>query len=462
MLRTITAGLFILCLATGGMLMWQWHAYSQENEKQGMESSAAVRQNIQLQVKDDAIQVKQVISQMQKGRYKILNPGKAAYTIDGGAGPEVLIDNDHGTATLEYVLPFEANGKSRLLSGWALQLEGVETESTIVEITVLSGRTGSWSAGAKMIGKTEKELIDYYMFKKDGPPFPLYYDEGSLIYTKLSTGTYLYYGGTGNPDAQWLNALFERYGSDDVYILTPNYRDAAEDGLVILNAGKGLGKQVEAKLSQRYADSRFPFLSGKEKWQQNVLLNIGENRDLGGPKTKAMASMLRERMSAEELSLFVEAAGSSAEPLTALRLDELLSAAKGQQTVFFRSNADGKTKVIPLYFFSNDTIIVNGEKIAERAVDEGYRRLLPFLPIIEKAGFSYTVIDGDEVLAKKGEDTLRFYPGQKVFILNGTDYSTGTAPLVRMSGTFYIQESWLINIFGAGITGGGETIEIAI
>ncbi len=462
MLRTVTAGLFILCLATSGILMWQWHAYSQENEKPGMDPAGAVRQNIQLQIKNDTIQVKQVIEGMQKGRYKVLNPGKLVYTIDGEAGPEIQVDKDFGTATMVYELPYKTNGESHLLAGWALQLENVETDSTTVEITVPAGRKGSWSAGAKMIGKTEKKLIDYYMFKKDGPPFPLYYDKGELIYTKLNSGTYVFYGGAANPDTRRLNALFKQYGTDDVYILTPHYPDTASDGLMILNTGKGFEKSVESKLFHRYADSRFPFREGEEKWQQNVLLNISENSNLGGPKTKAMASLLKETMPKEELASFLESVSGSTQPLTALKLDELLSRAKGQPTNFFHANADGKAKLVPLYFYNNEPIYVNGQKVDGRAVNEGYRQLLPFLPIIEKAGFSYTIIDGDEVLAKKGEDILRFYAGQNVFILNGTDYSVGTAPLVRISGSIYMHESLLSDIFGATITEGGKTIDIAM
>ena len=63
-------------------------------------------------------------------------------------------------------------------------------------------------------------------------------------------------------------------------------------------------------------------------------------------------------------------------------------------------------------------------------------------------GFQYEIMDTGEILLTRADDMLRMYPGENVFILNRTDYSVKSIPIIFIQGELYIYENWLRDIFG--------------
>lgn len=453
---------FILLLATSGILFWQWNVYSEEKEASAKMEPASVQQSVQIWQKDQSLQITQTIHNIKKGTYTIINPQKVSYSIEGEKSTTntISVPKDATTIIFHYQLPFNSKKRSELLTNWALQLQNVETTKSNVEITVSSNRNGSWAAAAKQVGKVKKEHIDYYKFEQDGPLYPLYYQQGQLQYTASDKGPYIYYENKVNNIKQ-VEAMFAKFPNvkNRVIIFTSKFAETHFNNLLIMENATDV-ESLNNKFANMYIDSILPFKEGIEEWQQHIIGNIIENHQLGGQKVAAMVKELQNQLLGTEIETFVQAILEEEQPLTSAKLDEILSEVKDKETTFFTSNRIETSPLIPLYFLDKRKIIVNGEPITENVLLQNNDKLLPFIAIVEKAGFSYSVISENEILLTKNEDTVRLYPNQKVFILNGTDYSVMSPPLTSVRGKVYIYEAWLIDIFGALIAENEQSINI--
>lgn len=464
MVRTFVTSLIILFLATSGMLFWQWNVYSEDREASAKTIPSIAEQHLQVQQDDKLLQVTQTISNLKEGTYKVVNPLKVKYEIENhnAQSNTVSVATNNTSLTFRYSIPFSTTRESKLLTNWGIHLEGVQTEKTSVEITVSGNRTGSWAAGATQIGKVKKEYIDYYVFEHDGPLFPIYFQQGDFQHVKLKDGPFMYYEETDKPNMNVLSSAFSKYPTlqNSVVILTSKHRELSSNSIIMMNNTSD-ANLLNKKLSNMYLDSILPFKDQNEKWQQKIISNLAQNTQLGGAKVSAMVQIIKEDLSQEEIQAFVQKVLNDKKPLTASDLDQALSEIQTKNTSFFSLNKQEKSSLVPLYYLDKRKIIVNGNQIKESLLYQNNDKLLPFTAMLDKAGWEYSVIN-DYILLTKDGDSIRLYPNEKVFILNGTDFSVLSSPITIIQNKLYIYEHWLIDIFGASINENEQTISISI
>lgn len=455
LVRTIFSILTILLFAIAGMLLWQWKGYSEEQEQLKNVKLPNVQQHVQMQHNSNELRVVQTIKNVKKGTYKIQNPLNVLYDVKNATHVEssLVVKETQEDVEFHYRIPFEANDSSRLLLDWAIQLEEVTTEYFKVKITVDTEQSGSWAAATKQLGKAKKEFIDYYEFERQGPVFPLYYQQGEMGHVSLDNGVVIYFEQDKKIDTEQLSSLFSNFPEldDRVLMFTSEHEELVWSDLILLKENYTM-EQLEQKLSSLYLDAVLPFVNESEKWQQHVIGNILKNKQDGGEKTVAIVEILKNEMSEEELRTFVDKVVQQEKPLTSALLDEALSAVMRKETAFFHLNKDESRPLSPLYYYNPKKIVVNNQNIQESLLYVKNDELLPLASITEQAGYEYSVMEDGHLLIISDEDSLRLYPNSSVFILNGKDYSTSSSPVTMINNRVYIYKHWLTDLFGLEVS----------
>ena len=445
---------FILVIAVGAMMLWQWKVFSKEREQLEGEQTAT-EQLIHIEQTNKRLSVMQTFSGLNAGTYKIGNPMQIAYTIEGRdemAPASVKVDEGESEITFVYDIPFEGNEISRLLTGWAVELENTETVKTRVEIMVAEDRrAGSWAAGAPLIGKAKKEHIDYYMFENEGPVYPLYYQTGQLLFAKIAGATGLYYEEGARVDEIETVLAESSLLENQFAILTSKHNSFESQNLYLLDNRQSI-EQLKNRIANMNIDAAFPFEEDEERWQQHVLHSLANEMESGSEKAKQMTRILKEGLLESEAASFIQSVKIVEQPLAAVVLDEVLSGALNKETAFFSLNSVETAELVPLFYYDERKLALNGTEIEQPIVYFENRRLVPFFPMISYAGFQYESIDTGEILLTRSGDTLRMYPGENVFIFNGTDYSVKSSPVIMLANELYIYENWLRDIFGVKLT----------
>lgn len=465
MVRTFVTSILILLLATSGVLLWQWNVYSNDEEIIEKNRQSVVDQHIQIQQNDQSLQVSQTMSDLKKGDYKLENGFNLAVSVDGKklSNDTVSIKEDEKNVTFTYSIPFNTKQKSIMLEDWALQLQNVETNKTKVEMTVQGNRAGSWAAVADQLGKANKKYVDYYVFEGEGPVYPLYYQQGDLRHKKMEDdGPNIYYEDSYTPAVKQVATMLGKFPElkDSVVILTSKHEEEINQDLLMINNVNN-AKKLNEKISHLYVNSTFPFENEQEKWQQNILGNLYTNQSNGSPKTKAMVEIIKKELYEPEIQSFINIALSEEEPLTSAKLDGILSNIKGKNTSFFQINSHEKNSVVPLYYDDVREVVVNDKPLKGKFYFQNDKLMLPFLPIMKEAGYTYDLIAKDHILLTKDGDSIRLYPNKNVFILNGIDYSLATTPLTIMNGEYYLYSDWLKDIFGMTVIEDEDRISIS-
>ncbi|MGN1401783.1 MAG: stalk domain-containing protein [Bacillus sp. (in: firmicutes)] len=454
MMKQLATSALTIVLATGGMMLWQWNVHSKQEDANRAED---VEQHIQIEQRENSLQVTQRITGLGEGMYPIKNPAAVQYYMEGTERPSgrLLVISEGSEPVLRYELPFDGGKSFELLEDWALMIGGdVITVRTRVDITVPSGQQGHWAAAGSLAGEVRKQFIDFYQFEREGPAFPLLYNQRDWDYKELKSGAFLYDDGTVKLDVEAFDRMLMEYWPNDgtVYIFTKHHRQNQQELLCIYNDSADLEKKLEAA----YMDERVPFKGEQAKWQQAVIVNIAEDRQIGNAKSHAMAEELKKQLPEEEFLEFSEEVLAGEGPLDSAILDWHLSEAAGKRTSFFSDNKSAGTRLSPLYFLKAEPIYVEGAEIDGAVVELSDEELFPAREILEQAGYTMDYIDRKEVFVAKEGYNLRLFPDELVFIMNGTDYSVITPPVIDLDGRLLISESWLLELFGGMVEKDGK------
>ncbi|WP_019242427.1 MULTISPECIES: stalk domain-containing protein [Bacillus] len=449
--KIFTTNIFIILLATSGILFWQWHVYSEEKESSSHLPISQVEQNVQVQHNSQLLQVTQKISNLQKGTYHIANPLKVKYTIDGqeNATNILSVKDDMQTITFYYTIPVSLNDGSILLKDWVLKLDQSKTVKSTIEVVESNSNQGSWASDSTQVGYVNKEFIDYYVFEKEGPVPAIYYQMGNLKLSDNEAGPIIYYEEGMKPNVKKIASIFSEYPTlqNFVVVFTTKEKEQVTEQFIILNNADNL-QHLNVKLSNIYLDSIFPFKNQQEKWQQKILNNLYSNKKSGTKKVLVMENVLRDDLTEEKLEKFIDSIMKTEKPLSSAKVDQILSTIKNKRTTFFSDNKNENKPLIPIVYFDLRKVTFNQKPIHAEMVYKDDSKLLPLKSILTADGFVYNQINQGHILLTKDGDSLRLYPGKNVFILNDTDYSVTSPPIVNIGNEMYIYNYWLEDIFG--------------
>ncbi|MFE8703655.1 stalk domain-containing protein [Cytobacillus sp. FJAT-54145] len=472
MWKTTFTILLLLLSTLGGMLFWQWHAYSEQNDEVPIEQIEQAEQLLTVQSSINQLEITQTIEGLNSTKeYRFTIPGEATQWSclkEDGSNCDSKDENPNSflaeSGKLRFVLtiPLKGNNSSFLYHDWFVVLPEVSVTNTMIEIVDSAKREGSWVTGLPLKGFNKLDYIDYYVFEGQRTEASLFWQSTPLTLKRQNTISYFIGESHGEVNYSF-EALKELTNPPQLSIvLTNEYPDTNGKGLIITKPDVELNV-LERKIVHTYMSGKFEKLPLEEQWLLDVFTSLFINKESKAQKGMQLINELKEKLSEEELKRYMQAIIQEDQPINTQKLDELLGTMSGKRTYFFTINKNESTQFIPLYYFDNRKVFVesNLKEDVEIVYMDG-KTLFPFVETLTALGFEVKVLsDQETLLLSKGNNSYRFYLNQNIFIYNEEDYGLLENPLNSLNGKIYMDHHWLKSIFHISISEQQDKIELS-
>ncbi|QVY63168.1 stalk domain-containing protein [Cytobacillus gottheilii] len=458
----------ILSASISGMLFWQWEAFSEQKDPDSSESSN-IKQELSVYTKGNELSVQQTISGLTEGeRYEAVVPQKLfnfqCTNTDGNpckaeGDQPYFYTSENGELNFSYTIPVGKRGSSLLVDQWTVSLADIVLSETRMEVTESVNRAGSWMSGLPLQGHIEKEYIDFFSFAGSGDATALYWQAAPLNYFETKAG-FNYYADSSIFEPSSFKVIselndFKRHS----IVVTDQHKEFEEDSFIIVNKSI-TDEALQLKLLTHYFEHKFASLELKENWLADVFIAYSLGKEAQTARGKAVLTEMNEKMTENELDLFFSSVHNEPDALTTEKLDQALTKIMGFRTSFYTLNSKSDD-FIPLFYYDDRKLIVNGEEKDNKVIYEGTRRLFPLKETMEYYGYNVQYLpDQETVLIQNKEQSYRFYLNKNIFILNEDNYGLLQNPLTAMYGSIYMEKQWLDSIFNIQIDESASEISI--
>lgn len=447
----------ILSGVIGGLLFWQWHAYSKEMEKPV--EIELVSQQVSIKTEVDTLLINQKLSGLTgKKEYTfslpsgvtewqcILEEGKDCKKQDESLTS--LKADTNGSFQIQYSLPVNTNEKAFLYNEWLASFSNVQVTDTKVELIDSSKRNGTWVMGIPLIGNKKLDFIDYYVFDGELAHPSLYWQANSLLLDEVDHKLVVYseQEGSVTPTFKSLQELSNR--PHVTVVMTSQLQEGNGNGMIITRPDAETDN-LERKLIYSFIKSRFDHLPIEQSWLVDLHTSLYLDIESQIPKSNQMIQELRSKLSEEELENYLQTFLTEDTLFTPQKLDHILNTVTGKKTSFFNLNKNEELSFIPLYYLDERNISVKGKN--QESLHIVYMEdqiLFPFVETLSALGFQVKALSNNEtLLLTKGLNSYRFYVNQNIFIYNEEDYGLLENPLTKIHHTIYIDYQWLTSLF---------------
>ncbi|MBP2240008.1 hypothetical protein J2Z40_000561 [Cytobacillus eiseniae] len=474
MWRTASLIFVVLTTAIGGMLSWQWKAYSKQDNHIN-EDAVMVEQEITVESSEKDLHITQVISGLSaKKPYQVIIPNDIfdwSCTDENGGiceskdeDPQTLIPN-HKEMIFQYKIPIENSHSAFLLENWTITIFDVKINSSDIEIIDTIRREGTWIVGAPKKGIKELDFIDYYLFTAVGDAPALYWQPIEL-FKSINENDIAFF--TEQKDAEKKSSFMVELDSlgDFPYVsvvFTNEIGEKMANGMIFTSPNTN-EDNLKRKFIQYYYEWKFGGFSVEEEWILDVFTSYKAKLQPITNKAKAILNELTEKLSEEELTSFFNYINNETREINAEKLDQFIYQIKGLHTYFFKMNTTEHAKFYPLYYYDTRSVYIADTKNEEIEViyDHG-TMLYPFVETIKGFGFEVSELQDQEMmLVIRENSTYRFYLNKNIFIYNEEDYGLLENPLTKLNGKYYISKEWLKMIFNVQFKEGEQEIKLSL
>ncbi|WNS77058.1 stalk domain-containing protein [Bacillus sp. DTU_2020_1000418_1_SI_GHA_SEK_038] len=457
MWKTFVLISIVLTTVIGGMLFWQWKAYSKENEST-IQTSENAAQEITVKSSERELLITQKVTGLTAGKeYKVDKPeslfrwscinirNNPCESSDENALKLIPEQNE---LVFEYMIPIKKDSKAFLLEDWTISLPeiAVTRSSVIIVDSVKSG--GAWVAGAKLKGFKEMDLIDYYYFEGNGGAPAVYWQYEPLQATESKNELFTYFG------SREINKLLisEFQGLKDFpyvsVIFTDQMKEQTSNGLLISKPGIK-EDDFKLKMFNYFYEKKFRNLPMDKQWVIDALASYSAKLPASTEKGNVVLHEMKIKLTEEELGAFLNTINTSSEPLTIQKLDQFVSEIRGLSTRFFTLNEGKMDSLVPLYFYDPRKVAINGNTITglEIIFEEG-KSMFPFIETMKALDYGVEILaDKETILLRKESNTYRFFLNRNIFIYNEDDYGLLEKPLAIINGNIYMSGQWIETLF---------------
>lgn len=466
--------LLLLNSFIGGLLFWQWDAYSEYHASTKEIEKERVTQKVSVTSKGNQLQITQLFEGLNSDKEYIISPPDKVQEWScvkaDGAPCESKDDNqssylpDGNTFTIQYQYDLKEGHSPFLLNHWLASLSDINITYTSLEIVDTSRRAGSWIAGLPLKGHNKFELIDYYYFEGVGGKSSLYWQPTPLERVRGERGMEYYSSGAIDKDSLTFNSLerIPKFLGTSI-VLTDAFPETNGYGIMITQPTIS-NATIERKLIYNYIAEKADDLPLEERWIVDVLTSLITGQDSNVPKGQEFIKELRKNLTEEEIGEFTNLVIKETS-LTVQKLDDLLGNVAKKSTHFFSLNKNEETKLIPLYYFDSRKVIVADKlyKDLEILIMNNNARFYPFIETMTSLGFDVKALaDNETILLSNENNSYRFYVDQNIFIYNEENYGLLENPLSIMNGQIYMESSWLKTIFKIDLYETKEEIRISL
>lgn len=466
--------LILLKSIIGGMLFWQWEAYSEYHASTKEVEEEKVTQKVSVTSKGNQLKVTQLFEGLNSDKeYGVLTPDKiqewSCLKADGNPC-ESNDDNpssylaDANSLTIQYDLDLKEEQSPFLLNHWLVSLSDTNVTHTSIEIIDESRRVGSWVAGLPLKGHNKFELIDYYYFEGAGSNSSLYWQPTPLERGRGEQGIEYYSSGAMDKDSLTINSLKRIPNFTGISIvLTDSFPETNGFGLMITQPNID-NEMIERKLIYNYIMAKADELPLEERWLVDVLTSLITGQESNVPKGQEFLQELKKSLTEEEIEAFTNLVIKET-ALTVQKLDDLLGTITDKGTHFFSLNKNEETKLVPLYYFDPRKVIIEEKlhKDLEVLIMNNNTKFYPFIETLTALGFDVKALaDKETILLSKENNNYRFYVDENIFIYNEENYGLLENPLTIINGKVYMESDWLKTIFKIDLLETKEDIKVSL
>ncbi|WP_170006903.1 stalk domain-containing protein [Bacillus fonticola] len=433
---------FLITLLTFFTLLgWQWFQ-STSTSSQSSKKEATFRVTTDIVVRNDTLNITQTYPSLVN-----VSPPPSTKDVRCFLGDEevacVADDRkagvDEGLAfQYRYSVPFNGIVKEGMFPLWQETLPDTYSETITIEESSTS--PSSWFVNGRQIGGNVLEVIAYYEETLSVPAYTL---------TRLPVDTFKKLATDDDQLSVWQDVqlgeqpLLARISPLNVdvpihliYTNLPESRsfvntvlvgqDTTEDGLKTLVLEATVKGKMTQPVDGRVVDWVVALMIGdidNEPVLQSVQKSLDETQWEKWKQSVEKAPLLNRRL-----------------------LDEFLSAVYGMDTSYF--TAQTSEKQIPLFWYDKRPVQFNEEFQNDVDIiwieDNPYT---PFMRMFTALGYEVERFSEEQmILARRGEDTFRFYENQNSFLYNDARYGLLENPLLRIKDELWIGTGWIEEI----------------
>lgn len=365
------------------------------------------------------------------------------------------------TQTITYKIPLSKKGiqSGTLFENNFVTLRKGIVGNTSVQIVDENRKGGHWFTGLPKIGERSLTLVDYSYFRGNGGVYELYWTKDRLKKSFDATEVTVYTKNNSQANLKKTMSSMKMLNSGHIDVIEASER---KNGSRIIFTNSMEKNVLQEKVIVSQIKEQYQFTSSSSNLPILVAAFATDSL-LGNQKTQKMVQILKDTFSKNQSTEWHEGLTAlKGEKVDASILDQLLSKTLNNKTSYFKMNETSGNKVVPLLFEETRELYLNDEKLTDvKIILKDGEILYAANPILHHLGFKTRVgRNGYYVVNKQRE--IRFPNAEyKFYVDNDMRVNLKSSrPIVEVSGSYYVEESWLIRLFHLTTTSSDKRIDL--
>lgn len=449
-MKKVLLFLFLLFAVSGVLLTIQWIGYERLSSAS---QEVTASQTVEIEVEETGFSIKQTVYAIPEGMTLNMKLPADAKEVSCSKGDECITGSQSGTITIEnkeasiqFNIPSALSPQSFLLTNWLASFKEINTAKTTLLVTDYTKRGGQWISSIEQTTAKQLSEIHFYSFEGEEEQPPLFWQKTEFKMSRFS-GVTIFADEPIQLSSQLKSIPFsENDLGRQTVVISSAIKPQQAGGLTFIREKSKLG-MIHTNAVYAYVKKHFIFPED-EHWMTSILAV-----SLYGAKPMHMkAATMNEQIMAvlteqEEKKWKKALMQLKGKEVSADKLDQALSAIKGEHTDFFTENKNSGSPSAPLVFFDGRPVKVEGQPASFHMKTKEGVLYIPLQDAAKALGFSVQEVSSQHWLMKKGVASYQFYPSENRVLLNNRPYALYKNALKYIDGIVYIDKIWFQKIF---------------
>ncbi|WP_309087009.1 hypothetical protein [Domibacillus sp.] len=462
-MKKVLVFLLLLTAVSGVLLTVQWIGYE---KRSSAFQKVIANQTIEIDVKESGFTIKQTLASVSEGTNLTMRLPADAEKVSCSKGDRCITSSQSGTITvkgenvsIQYTIPASLSPRSFLLNNWQAAFEEMTPAKTTLLITDHTKRGGQWISSIEQKAAKQLSEIDFYSFEGEAERPPLFWQKERLKETHFSAGT-IFARDTVQLPAGLVDMPFS---TEDLprqtVVISSNIKPQQLDGLLFIRQQSDLNT-IHTDAVYAYIKKHFIF-PADEQWMTSFLAVSLYNAKPMYMKAAEMKEQVTAVLTEQEEKKWEKALLQlKGKEVNTVKLDQVLSAVKGEQTNFFKENKSSRPPSLPLVFFDGRPVTVEDQPVSFHVKTKNGLLYIPLEDAAKALGFSVQKVSPQQWRMKKGVDVYRFDAARNQVYVNNHPHPLYEHALDQIDGITYIDKIWFQKVFLFEVKESNEAIEL--
>lgn len=449
-MKKVLLFLLLLLAVSGVLLTVQWIGYERLSSAS---QKVIANQTVEIEVEENGFSIKQTIYSIPEGMTLNMKLPADAKEVSCSKGDECVTGSQSGTitvknkeASIQFKIPAALSPQSFLLTNWQASFKEISPAKTTLLVTDHTKKGGQWISSIEQTAAKQLSEIDFYSFEGEEEQPPLFWQKTVLKMSSFS-GVTVFASEPIQLSPQLKSIPFsENNIGKQTVVISSTIKPQQAGGLTFIREKSDLS-MLHTNAVYAYVKKHFIFPKD-EQWMTSILaVSLYEAKPMYMKAAKMnvqIMAVLTEREKKKWEKALMQLKGKE---VSADKLDEALSAVKGEHTNFFKENKSSHSPSSPLVFFDGRPVNVEDQPASFHMKTKDGLLYIPLQDAAKALGFSVQEVSSKHWLMKKGVDSYQFYPSENRVLLNNHPYTLYENAFKQMDGVVYIDKIWFRKIF---------------